>query len=204
MIEDFENQARQAIRNRDFVRLKAICHDAIRTGQSSPQIQIWAANLDREAGDYALASERYTSALTAMPNNYPGWFNLGLCLRELSRFSDAGHAFQNSLMRPGGHRPSLLQLGQILTALGRHGDAKILYEQGQAMGLLEHPEQRPSHMCPGIRTKPWWSVNDIRGLAELNTSAVREEVLSLMDSEHLGTWNSPALGQGQWQKLFFP
>ena len=48
----FENQARQAIKAKNFTALRRICDAAIQAGQTTPQLMIWSANLDRESGDF--------------------------------------------------------------------------------------------------------------------------------------------------------
>ena len=199
----FENQARQAIKAKNFTALRRICDAAIQAGQTTPQLMIWSANLDRESGDFLRAADAYRQALKRLPKNFPGWFNLGLCLMELKAFPEAGQAFQKSLSRPGGHRPSLLQLGAVLTTMGRDSDVRKLYAMGKSRGLLKHTAQRPAFVCPGIPAKPWWSVNNVPGLADMDASAIAAEVKALMSTQHVGTWTSPALGQGEWQKLFF-
>ena len=200
---DYEDLARAAIRARDFEALAELCSAAKQAGASTPQLEIWSANLARERGDFAAAARAYRAALATAPENFPAWFNLGLSLEALAQLEPAAQAFARSLARPGGHRDSLFRLGACLRELGRDAAEQDLYAEAVTRGLLVHALQRPRHYCPGLRARPWWPAAEIPGLAGLARPELRSEILAALDSEQVGEWRSPALAAGRWDKLFF-
>lgn len=204
---DYDSRARALVRARDFAGLSALLDAAAEAGAMTPQLEIWAANLARERGQLDAAAAGYARGLAAQPDNFAGWFNLGLTREAQADLGAAAEAFARSLARPSGHRDSLFRLGACLDGLGREQAARELYAEAVARGLLIHAMQRPRHCCPGLRAQPLWSSDAIPGLERLRAPDILAELRRLVTNaranEHRGQWRSPALAEGRWDKLFF-
>lgn len=142
-------------------------------------------------------------------------YQLGVVLMQQGMHERAAAAYEATLRLAPAHRGALIN-GVHTLGLLPPDDAKArrrleaVAKLGVAAGAWLHPMQRPPHLVPGLRSKPWHDARDFRFCALLERAypAIRAEVLEMR--RHAGSFtpvggraahDSSLVAAGEWREL---
>jgi tetratricopeptide (TPR) repeat protein len=88
---------------------------------------ITSADQAQQAGNWALAAERYSEALARNPRNSPIWVQYGHALKECGRLAEAEVAYRNALAYNPQDADARFQLGHVLKLQHKGEEAQSAY-----------------------------------------------------------------------------
>jgi eukaryotic-like serine/threonine-protein kinase len=101
--------------------------------------------LDQEAGDYAAAATRLEDIVHRWPGEAPMWYDLGNARRAGGDVAAAEAAFRKAIALDPALPEPYCNLGQLLVAEGRFGEALEFLGRGHERGLALQKSGKPWH-----------------------------------------------------------
>lgn len=148
--------------------------------------------------------------------------NLGNLLKTRLEWRPAAvRAYRHALALRPTNRETLLNLGELLQWLGHEQASNTTFALAVERGVWTHPQQRPTHWVPGIRSQPWWSVREIplvnKILKPSTFKTIAEEARALLAQDERSRargqpdegktarrflqYQSPVLARGNWSDV---
>jgi predicted Zn-dependent protease len=130
-----------ALRNRDFVTAQQSVDTLHKSGLQHPMIEVLAAQIKAQQGDYAKALDIYQAALRLYPNNHALFLGRVQALLDLKRNQDALAAINDRMLKQDDDQLYEMQ-ARTYAALGKkllqhQAQAEVYYRRGNLLAAVD-------------------------------------------------------------------